>query len=131
MKLCLNAFVCFVLAALAAQQRGAAGDGKEVNLSKDVKTITVLKGDTFVVKRGDKVIAAGRSKVDRGKNPMALESTYTEGADKGKTFKGISRLEGDTLRFCRAGSPDDPTPTEFKTTPGSGAFVSVYKRAKP
>jgi hypothetical protein len=83
------------------------------------------------VKRGDEIIAAGTSKLDPSKNPKALDSTYTEGPDKGKTFKGIYQLDGDTMKFCRPGSPGDERPTEFKSTPGSGAFVSMYKRAKP
>ena len=103
-------------------------DGKEVKLQKDTRAINT--GAKFVVKRGDEVIAAGTMKVDPSKKPKASETTYTEGPDKGKTFKGIYQIDGDTVKFCRAGSPDDDWPTEFKTKPGSGQFVAVYKRAK-
>jgi len=103
-------------------------DGKEVKLQKDTKAINT--GDKFVVKRGDEVIASGTMKLDPSKKPKASETTYTEGADKGKTFKGIYQIEGDTVKFCRAGSPDDDRPTEFKTKPGSGQFAAVYKRGK-
>src|SRR5262245_32645451 len=103
-------------------------DGKEVKLQKDTKAINT--GDKFVVKRGDEVIAAGTMKLDPSKKPKASETTYTEGPDKGKTFKGIYQIDGDTVKFCRAGSPDAERPTEFKTKPDSGQFVAVYKRAK-
>ena len=103
-------------------------DGKEAKLQNDTKAINT--GDKFVVKRGDEVIAAGTMKVDPSKKPKASETTYTEGPDKGKTFKGIYQIEGDSVKFCRAGSPDDDRPTEFKTKPDSGQFVAVYKRAK-
>jgi uncharacterized protein (TIGR03067 family) len=103
-------------------------DGKEVKLQKDTRAINT--GAKFVVKRGDEVIAAGTMKVDPSKKPKASETTYTEGPDKGKTFKGIYQIDGDTVKFCRAGSPDDARPTEFKTKPGSGQLMAVYKRAK-
>ncbi len=103
-------------------------DGKEVKLLKDTKAINT--GDRFVVKRGDEVIAAGMMKLDPGKKPKASETTYTEGPDKGKTFKGIYQIEGDTAKFCRAGSPDGERPTAFKTEPGTGQLVAVYRRAK-
>ena len=69
-------------------------------------------------------------KLDPTKKPKASETTYTEGPDKGKTFKGIYEIDGNTVKFSRAGAPDDERPTEFKTKPGSVQFVSVYKRAK-
>ena len=103
-------------------------DGKGVKLQNNTRIINT--GDKFVVKRRNQVIAAGTMKVDPSKKPKASETTYTQGPDKGKTFKGIYEFDGDTLRFCRAGSPDDERPTEFKTKPGSGRFMAAYKRSK-
>lgn len=104
-------------------------DGKEVKLQVSTKAINT--GDKFVVKRGDEVVAAGSFKFDATKKPKASETTYTEGPDKGKTFKGIYQIDGDTMKFCRAGSPEDERPTEFKTKPGSKQFSAAYKRVKP
>jgi len=104
-------------------------DGKEVKLQSETKSTNT--GDKWVVKRGDQVIAAGTMKVDPSKKPKASETTYTEGPDKGKTFKGIYEFNGDTVKFCRAGSPEDEHPTEFKTRPDSRQLVTVYKRSKP
>jgi uncharacterized protein (TIGR03067 family) len=103
-------------------------DGKDVKVQGDTKA--TYTGDKFVVKRGDQVISAGTMKLDPSKKPKASDATYTEGPDKGKTFKGIYQIDGETVKFCRAGSPDDDRPTEFKTKPGSGQFAAVYKRAK-
>jgi uncharacterized protein (TIGR03067 family) len=103
-------------------------DGKEVKLQDDTKAINT--GDGFVIQRGDKVIAAGTMKLDPSKKPKASQTTYTEGPDKGKTFKGIYQFDGNTVKFCRAGTPEAERPTEFKTKLGSGRFVAVYKRAK-
>ncbi|MBA3727356.1 MAG: TIGR03067 domain-containing protein, partial [Armatimonadetes bacterium] len=97
-------------------------DGKEAKLQPGTKAINT--GDKFVVKRGDEVIAAGTFKFDPSKKPNASETTYTEGPNKGKTFKGIYQIDGDTMKFCRAGSTDDERPTEFKTKAASGQFVA-------
>jgi uncharacterized protein (TIGR03067 family) len=103
-------------------------EGKEVKPQNDTKAI--ITGHKTIIKVGDKVIAAGTFKLDPGKKPKAVDLTYTAGPDKGKTFKGIYQFDGDQVKFCRPGSPDDDRPTEFKTKVGSRAFVSVYKRAK-
>ena len=103
-------------------------DGKEIMLQNDTKFIAA--GDTFIVKRADEVLAAGTFKLDPDKQPKTSETTYTEGRDKGKTFKAIYQVDGDTVKFCRASSSDDERPTEFKTKAEGGGFVSVYKRAE-
>lgn len=103
--------------------------GQEVKLQAATRLIST--GAKFVVKRGDQVIAAGTGSVYPDQKPPASDTTYTEGPDKGKTFKGIYQLEGDKLTFCRAGSPEDDRPAEFKTAPGSNAFIAIYKRVKP
>src|SRR5262245_10325123 len=103
-------------------------DGKDVKL-EDVTKVT-FTDDKFVIKRGDAIVAAGTFKLDPSKKPKACETTYTEGPDKGKTFKGIYQIEGDTEKFCRAGLPSDERPTEFKTKPNSGQVMSVYKRVQ-
>jgi len=104
-------------------------DGKERPVEKGTQMVTT--GNKFVVKAGDKVIAAGTFKLDANKKPKWSDVTYTEGPDKGKTIKGIYEVEGDTSRFCRAGTPEQERPTEFKTKAGTGGLASVYKRAKP
>jgi uncharacterized protein (TIGR03067 family) len=103
-------------------------DGQELKPQKGTQMVTT--GNKFVLKAGDKVIVAGTTKLDPGKKPKAVDVTYTEGPDKGKTFKGIYEIEGDTARFCRAGTPEQERPTGFQTKPGTGALASTYQRAK-
>lgn len=104
-------------------------DGKEQLVQKGTQMVTT--GNKFVLKAGDKIIVAGMFKFDASKKPKTVDVTYTEGPDKGKTLKGIYEVEGDTRRFCRAGTPEQERPTEFKTKAGTGGLASVYKRAKP
>jgi uncharacterized protein (TIGR03067 family) len=103
-------------------------DGMELKPQKATQMITT--GNKFVVKAGDEIVVAGTTKLDPGKKPKAVDVTYTEGPDKGKTFKGIYELEGDTARFCRAGTPEQERPTVFQTKPGTGALASTYHRGK-
>src|SRR5436305_1643584 len=93
-------------------------DGKERTPGKDVRA--VMAGNKFMVMAGDKVVAAGTTTSDPTKKPKVVDTTYTEGPDKGKTFKGIYQRDGDTLKFCRATAPDQPRPTEFKTSAETG-----------
>ena len=101
--------------------------GTEIKQQNDTQAINT--GNSFVVKRGDQVIAAGTMKLIADTSPKASETTYTEGQDKGKTFKGIYQIDGDRMKFCRAGTTDDERPTEFKSKPNTGQFSAVYKRA--
>lgn len=145
MKLCTRALAGLVLLSLAACQSSLGEDaksefegtwelvslerdGKELTPQKDTKMVTT--GNRFVIKAGDKIIAAGTATYDASKKPKIVDVTYTEGPDKGKTLKGIYEVTGDTAKFCRAGAPDQQRPTEFKTKAGTGGLASVYKRAK-
>jgi uncharacterized protein (TIGR03067 family) len=140
----LSVGLALILGGLLVAQRGAGNetaiegtwelvsverDGKEMKVHKDTKLI--VEGDKFVIMVGDKTVAGGTSKFDPSKKPNAVDSTYTEGPDKGKSFKGIYQLDGDMVKFCRASGPDKERPTEFKTTQEGGGFLAVYKRVKP
>jgi uncharacterized protein (TIGR03067 family) len=104
-------------------------DGRAIRPQTNLKMI--YTADKFVLKSGDDVVVAGTIKLDPTKKPKTIDTTYTEGPNKGQTLKGIYEVDGDTAKFCRAGEPDQDRPTEFKTKAGSGGLFSVYKRAKP
>lgn len=145
----MNRFVCsligWVTIACLAPQHGKAEEAKNelegtwvlVSVERDGMNVPVqaeLKmtttGDKFVLKSGDQVVVAGATKRDPSKKPKTIDTTYTEGPNKGQTLKGIYEIDGDTARFCRAGKPNQERPTEFKTKSGTGGLASVYKRAK-
>jgi uncharacterized protein (TIGR03067 family) len=67
--------------------------------------------------------------LDAKKKPRALDfkeiSTPT-----GPSYRGIYRLEGDTLTICyRVGAEESNRPTEFDSSK-QGVVISVYKRQK-
>jgi len=86
-------------------------------------------GDTFVIEREGKTLYKGTFKTDPAKKPAHIDFIQTEGQDKGKTWRGIYLLEGDTLR-TNDNAPDvsKPRPTQFTTKPDSGYVLVVFKR---
>ncbi len=62
--------------------------------------------------------------------PKAIDLTLASGTNKGKTYFGIYRLEGDTYTICRPTEPGKERPTAFVTKPGSGLMLVVWKRQK-
>jgi uncharacterized protein (TIGR03067 family) len=88
----------------------------------------VIKGDKFTYKEGEGVYG-GTFKVDVSKKPKTIDITFTEGPEKGKTFKGIYELEGDTYKVCLDPKGKD-RPTKFETKKGTGVVLEVLKREK-
>jgi uncharacterized protein (TIGR03067 family) len=70
-------------------------------------------------------------KLDPAKKPKAIDLTVAEGPQKGQTFHGIYKLEGDTYTVCRSTDPGQARPTAFATKPKSGLMLVVWKRDKP
>lgn len=65
------------------------------------------------------------------KDPKTFDLTVREGAGRGRLFKGIYKLEGDTLTVCRAMMEEAERPTEFATGAESGQSLVVWRRAQP
>jgi len=89
-----------------------------------------FSGDAFAIQLENRTLYKGTYSVEPGRKPAQIDFRHTEGDTKGKTWKGIYRLEGETLRICD-NAPDmaKPRPAQFSTKPGSGAICIVFKRA--
>jgi uncharacterized protein (TIGR03067 family) len=88
----------------------------------------VIKGDKFTYKEGDAEYG-GTFKVDVSKKPKTIDITFTAGPEKGKSFKGIYELDGDTYKVCLDPKGKD-RPTKFETKKGTGVVLEVLKREK-
>lgn len=86
-----------------------------------------LTSDRYKTEKGSEVLFDSTYSVDRTKNPNQINMVGTEGALRGKEAKGIYSLEGDTLRICYT-MPGEQRPQAFESTPGSKAFLVVWKR---
>jgi RNA polymerase sigma factor (sigma-70 family) len=62
--------------------------------------------------------------------PKSFSLYPAKGALKGQAFRGIYRVEGDTLTLCFSWPPLD-RPTEFRSRPNSTIVLAVFRRAKP
>ena len=90
-------------------------------------------GNRFQIQSKDgKLVYAGTVRVDPSAKPAAIDFEHTEGAPKGKVWKGIYTLDGDTLTICdNAANLDKGRPTAFEAKSGSGYVLITFKRAKP
>jgi uncharacterized protein (TIGR03067 family) len=90
-------------------------------------------GNRFQIRSRDgKPLYEGTFRVDPRMKPAAIDFEQTEGALKGKAWKGIYALDGDTLTTCdNAPNLDRGRPAAFEAKRGSGHIVITFKRAKP
>ena len=90
-------------------------------------------GDRFHIQSKDgKPLYAGTVRVNPSAKPAAIDFENTEGVAKGKAWKGIYRLDGDTLTICD-NEPNlaERRPTVFEAKSGSGYVLITFRRAKP
>jgi uncharacterized protein (TIGR03067 family) len=90
-------------------------------------------GNRFQIQSKDgKPLNAGTVRVDPSAKPAAIDFGHTEGALKGKTWKGIYVLNGDALTTCdNAPDLDKGRPAAFEAKSGSGYVLITFKRANP
>jgi uncharacterized protein (TIGR03067 family) len=82
--------------------------------------------------RDGKPLYAGTVRVDPSAKPAAIDFEHAEGALKGKAWKGIYAVDGDTLTTCdNAPDLDKGRPTAFEAKSGSGYVLITFQRAKP
>jgi RNA polymerase sigma factor (sigma-70 family) len=67
---------------------------------------------------------------DPDAKPKSLDLVPKEGVFKGESFKGIYKVEGDSLTLCLVW-PTKERPKEFVSPPNSTAVLAVFKRQKP
>jgi uncharacterized protein (TIGR03067 family) len=89
------------------------------------------KGDKFILNVGGKTVGTATFKIDPTKKPKTIDiqPDAVEGQEKPAPLLGIYELDGDNYKICY-GPPGAKRPTEFASKAGSGATLSVWKRAK-
>jgi uncharacterized protein (TIGR03067 family) len=91
-----------------------------------------ITGNRFQIQSSDgKLLYAGTLRVNHGVKPAAVDFLHTEGHLKGKVWKGIYALSGDTLTICdNAPNPEKDRPTDFKAGSGSGYVFVTFRRTR-
>ena len=90
-------------------------------------------GNRFQIQSRDgEPLYAGTVRADPSAKPATIDFEHTEGALKGKTWKGIYALDGDTLTISdNAPNLARGRPAAFEAKSGSGHVLITFKRAKP
>jgi uncharacterized protein (TIGR03067 family) len=139
----LSWFIGSLLAVLvatrvAAQDAGSIqGAWTVVSAERDAKATTevaghrlTFSGDTFAIQHEGHSLFRGTYKVDTSRKPAVIDFLHSDGNLKGKSWKGIYRFDGETLRICdNALDTSKPRPTQFSAKAGSGYICIVFKRA--
>ena len=89
-----------------------------------------FSGNRFQIhSRDGKALYAGTFRLDPGTSPAAIDFEHADGTLKGKTWKGIYTLDGDTLTICdNAANLDKGRPTAFGAKSGSGYVLISFER---
>jgi uncharacterized protein (TIGR03067 family) len=103
-------------------------DGEEVPTDQ-VRTGELLIDDDEYRPRLGASVETATVQVNSSRTPKEIDFTYRSGFQKGKTAKGIYKLDGDTFTICRGQGTDKDRPTEFAAPTGSGLILVVWKRA--
>jgi uncharacterized protein (TIGR03067 family) len=89
-----------------------------------------ITGNRFRIQSEDgKAIYGGTIRVDPSAKPASIDFQHSESSLKGKVWKGIYSVDGDTLTTCdNAPNMGKARPTAFEAPKGSGYVVIMFKR---
>lgn len=104
-------------------------DGKPVQEAKVQILRLTLTNKRYTTQMGPEILFDSTYTTDATQTPKQIEMVGTEGAMRGKSALGIYELANDRLTICYT-MPGKPRPTEFESTPGSGAYLVTWKRAE-
>jgi uncharacterized protein (TIGR03067 family) len=85
-----------------------------------------IQGSTLTL-TGPGTVSRGTFTLDVASTPRTLDMTFTEGPEKGKTWRGIYQLQGDTWKLCRSPAGKE-RPTDFLSKPASGQVLETLQR---
>jgi uncharacterized protein (TIGR03067 family) len=105
-------------------------NGRAVEDPQIIGSRFVVDGERYKVTLGEQVVNA-TFKLDPAGTRKAIDITYRDEAAESRTFKGIYKLEGETLTICRPTRPEGERPTGFAAPVNSGLIVMALKREKP
>jgi uncharacterized protein (TIGR03067 family) len=94
---------------------------------QEISKMRITFKDGKITATLDKETHTATFKVDADKKPTEIDITHQDGADAGRTERGIYEFTGDTLRLCVNENATD-RPKEFSSKNGT---VMVLKRVKP
>ena len=96
----------------------------------DLQSVIIYAEKPLIQSKDGKALYAGTFRVNPSAKPAAIDFEHTEGVFKGKTWKGIYRLDANTLTICdNAPELNKGRPTAFEAKSKSGYVLITFKRA--
>ena len=95
-------------------------EGVRVPDEKLRDTKLVIKGNKYIVTVKDKRFETTIT-LDPTKDPKQIDAVFADGPTKDKVHRGIYEVKGDAFHLCRGFDPETERPTEFATSPNTGA----------
>ena len=90
----------------------------------------VFQGDTFSIRRGDRVVMTGRFRPDPSKTPKAVDMVILD-EDGEEEVHGIYAFGEEGLTWCMAGPGEKTRPDAFAAPKGSQDLLLTLKKDKP
>jgi uncharacterized protein (TIGR03067 family) len=106
-------------------------NGKKAEAKVIANMRLVVAGDKMTALDGKDVMDEYTFRLDPTTRPRAIDLKVQTGDEKGKTVRGIYRVEGDALTVCVAEPDKKDRPKEFLAPEGSSFMLLVFQRAKP
>jgi uncharacterized protein (TIGR03067 family) len=91
-------------------------------------TLTIDKNRAVQKAGDDAPISTYEMTFDASKDPMTSDAKAVEGFGKGEVYKGIWKVEGDTLLWCFS---QKDRPKKFESKDDTDVTFIVHKRRKP
>ena len=104
-------------------------DGITVSDDEVKQVRLILTGERYTLERGGDRTSRGTCKIDPMKTPKTMDISIIDGVNKGQTWLGIYELSGDLYHTCFA-TAGNPRPSRFRSEPGSGNILWVFRREK-
>jgi uncharacterized protein (TIGR03067 family) len=104
-------------------------DGKPSTSEQLQKIKLTVEGTSYHFQNGT-FSEHGTYNFAAAKNPKELDITAGDGADKGKVYLVIYKVDGDDLTICLQ-ADNKARPHEFTGRAGSGCVIETWKRVKP
>lgn len=105
------------------------GDGSQPSQRRQRVNELVISPTQITAKDGRNIsMGAGTYRLGSAGGAKTIDAVGTGGPTQGKTYLGIYKLEGNTLKWCSGNDRARTRPAEFRTNTGSGHFLMVLTR---
>jgi uncharacterized protein (TIGR03067 family) len=103
--------------------------GEKADAKKIAGWKLTVAGDRMTTREGVEILDESKFKLVPTAKPKAIDLAFTAGPDRGKSVRGVYKLEGAVLTVCVA-EPGAERPKDFTARPKSGRMLFVFRRAK-